>query len=476
MPNLLSNLRECFGFSQIIKLQVSRVLIALSEMSLILPIGVATMYKPLSSLFIIIIFISISSCTQIDLKTRTEDTKKIQQTNSASDEKLNTFQPIEKDEQQNKKIINKNSNNKLSKEIVVLFSNDNMKLSKQFINVLELATYNKDFKEVSFNINYFNDDKELEKIIEQTKKNGTIYIGPIESNYTKITNKFCDNQLIFFSFSSDSSLAKECIYLLNFFPRNELEQLFSSLGNEARVALLYPENNYGYNINILIDSVADNSKAVLVNRASYKKDLSNVRNAIKELGKYQLRKYELERQKKLLSTKNDEKSLSRLKKLQKFKTTNDYDFTHILIADYGLNLLQVAPLLPYYDIDPNVIQFMGTGVIDDENFFLEPSLEGAIFPGVEKSKRTKLLEEYLNIYDENMLRISTLPYDLVGLLNYMYSNDLNHLEAIELLNNKKIKFDGIDGKFYFKNNIIERNLQVLKISQGKAKKTNKIEN
>ncbi len=470
MPNLLSNLRECFGFSQIIKLQASRDLIALSEMSPRLPIGVATMYKPLSSLFIIIIFTCISSCTQINLKTITEDPKKIQKTNSASDEKLNIFKPIEKDEQQNKKKINRKLNYKLNKEIIVLFSNNNMKLSKQFINVLELAIYNKDFKEVSFNINYFNDDKELEEIIEQTKKNGTIYIGPIESNYTKITNKFCDNQLIFFSFSSDSSLAKECIYLLNFFPMNELEQLFSSLSNEAKVALLYPENNYGYNINILIDSVTNNSKAVLVNRASYKKDLSNVRDAIKELGKYELRKYELERQKKLLSSKNDEKSLNRLKKLEKFKTTNDYDFTHILIADYGLNLLQVAPLLPYYDIDPNVIQFMGTGVIDDENFFLEPSLEGAIFPGIEKSKRIKLLEEYSNIYDENMLRISTLPYDLVGLLNYIYSNDLNYLEAIELLNNKKIKFDGIDGKFYFKNNIIERNLQVLKISRGKAKK------
>ena len=59
----------------------------------------------------------------------------------------------------------------------------------------------------------------------------------------------------------------------------------------------------------------------------------------------------------------------RLKKLQRFKTTSDYDFTHILIADYGLNLLQVAPLLPYYDIDPQVVQFLSTGVIDDENFF-----------------------------------------------------------------------------------------------------------
>ena len=40
------------------------------------------------------------------------------------------------------------------------------------------------------------------------------------------------------------------------------------------------------------------------------------------------------------------KNQKRLKKLERFKTTSDYDFTHILIADYGLNLLQVAPLLP----------------------------------------------------------------------------------------------------------------------------------
>ncbi len=31
------------------------------------------------------------------------------------------------------------------------------------------------------------------------------------------------------------------------------------------------------------------------------------------------------------------------------------------------------------------------GVIDDENFFYEPSLQGAIFPGIERSKRIKLL-------------------------------------------------------------------------------------
>ena len=42
----------------------------------------------------------------------------------------------------------------------------------------------------------------------------------------------------------------------------------------------------------------------------------------------------------------------------------------------------------------------------------------------------------------------------------------------ELLNNKQIKFDGIDGEFFFQNNIIQRNLDILQISNGTATKIN----
>ena len=265
-----------------------------------------------------------------------------------------------------------------------------------------------------------------------------------------------------------SSLAKDCIYLLNFFPKNELSQLLLYLNEDAKVALLYPENEYGYLINSFIDEIVNDSLAVLVNRSSYKDDLSNVREAIKELGKYELRKYELNRQKQILLTKKDENSKKRLKKLERFKTTSDYDFTHVLIADYGLNLLQVAPLLTYYDIDPNIVQFMGTGVIDDKTFFYEPSLQGAIFPGVPEKRRINLINNYTDIYEEEFLRISTLPYDLIGLINFIYSNKYKLGDVVKLLNNPNKKFDGVDGNFYFKNNMIERDLNILKINDGNS--------
>jgi len=357
----------------------------------------------------------------------------------------------------------------LDKTLIALFAtDDDKKTTKQFLNTYELGIYNLGIDDVIIQIEFFDNEDDLKKIIEKNLLPGKIFLGPIQTKYSKILNNYCSYEVIFFSYSSKSSLAKDCVYLINFFPQNELSQLMLYLKDDAKVALLFPENEYGYLINSLIDDIIFESPAILVNRSSYKDELSNVRESIKELGKYELRKYELNRQKQILSSKKDKKSKKRLKKLERFKTTSDYDFTHILIADYGLNLLQVAPLLPYYDIDPNIVQFMGTGVIDDKTFFFEPSLQGAIFPGIPEKRRINIINNYNEIYDDEFLRISTLPYDLIGLINFIYSKKYKLGDVVKLLNNTNKKFNGIDGNFYFKNNIIERDLNILRINNGSS--------
>ena len=49
-----------------------------------------------------------------------------------------------------------------------------------------------------------------------------------------------------------------------------------------------------------LSMIASKSKSIIVARASYKEDLSDARDAIKQLGKYELRKKELEEDKKRL--------------------------------------------------------------------------------------------------------------------------------------------------------------------------------
>ena len=359
--------------------------------------------------------------------------------------------------------LNKNIQNNVT---IILSEKDNKKTISQFINIVELAVYEKKIKDITFSIKLYKDQNELNEYLSKNNLSGRIFIGPLNSQDSKLLERYCSEGAIFFSFSSNRILAKDCVFLVNFFPENELRTLFHYFPDNSRVALLYPENEYGFGINKIIDKIADQSNSIIVNRASYKEDLSNASDSIKELGKYELRKYELNRQKKILATKKDEKSKKRLIRLEKFQTTKDFDFSHIIIADYGLRLLKVAPLLPYYDIDPNTVKFVGTGAWDDKVFYDEPSLNGSIYPGIEYKKRQKLMENYKNLYEESLLRTSTLPYDLVGLLDYFINNKFTIKSFYEMIGQSNLKFSGVDGNFYFQNNKIERDLQILQITEG----------
>ena len=434
------------------------------------------MYRPLSIISIFFLFIFLFSCAPVN---NTKDLSKKEIIESSPFE--DTSDPISGQSAEPGKETNqiievkqyKNLNKNLSKNIKVLISKkDDQKIVNQFLNIIELAVYKRKIKDISFNIHVYDNNLNLIEYVKKNLEPGTIFFGPINTKNTAGLNKFCKDGVLFFSFSSDRSLANDCVFLINFFPHNEIKTIFEYLPEDSNVAVIYPENTYGYKINETADVVSQNSNSIIVNRASYKENLEDIRSAIKELGKYELRKFELNRQKKLLALKKDEKSKQRLKKLERFTTTNNYDFTHVLIADYGIRLLQVAPLLAYYDIDPNIVRFIGTGAWDDVIFFNEPSLQNAIFPGVEYNKRENLVSEYAAFYDEDLMRISTLPYDLVGLLAYLINNKYNLKDFYKLVDNKKLMFDGVDGNFYFQDNLIERELGILQIYKGQALQIN----
>ena len=76
MPNLFSSFKECFGFSHIIKSQFLRFVIARSDMSPKLPIGVATIFTPKFISLILILNLFIFSCTPINLPKQSQELEK----------------------------------------------------------------------------------------------------------------------------------------------------------------------------------------------------------------------------------------------------------------------------------------------------------------------------------------------------------------------------------------------------------------
>ena len=122
-------------------------------------------------------------------------------------------------------------------------------VTRHLINALELSIYKKEIKKISLNINSYIDIKELEKLLIEKAKPGKIFIGTLTSESSKIVKNYCYKGILFFSFAPDKSLADECVYLINFFPEDDLIALFNHFPDGSRIALLFPENAYGYNIN-----------------------------------------------------------------------------------------------------------------------------------------------------------------------------------------------------------------------------------
>ena len=360
-----------------------------------------------------------------------------------------------------------------NKVVNVVFSEEekHQYIVKSFLNALEMATFDLNNESLTFKINYYKNEQELNEIFSQNLKFGNIFIGPISTLDTMSVKKYCQNNIIIFSFSSDRQLAQDCVYLFNFFIEDDLRKIFTYLNEENKVALLYPDNEYGNYVSSIIGNFANKSNATLIYKVSYMPDLSNSRIVIKQLGKYEFRKKELENQKKLLKERNDEISLASLKKLQKFETIGDLDFDSLIISDGNLRILELTPLLPFYDIDPKHVQFIGTGLWDERVFFDEPSLQGAIFPGVEKSKRKNFFSRYIELYNIPPPRTTTVMYDLAALVNYLLNTNRKISEIKSTLSDNNL-FKGLDGEFSMKDNIVQRNLSMLKIYDGEAKLTN----
>ena len=259
MPNLLSNLSEYFGFSQIMKSTFCKIFIALKLISSRLPIGVDIKYNPLWRSVILFLLTIIISCSPQNYLNRDKvlNRDNIYETENTME---NNVPVIDED----KSIIEikklEFSQAKILGEVEVLLpKTENYMVTKDFISAFELSLYKKDIKNIKLNINLYSNKKHLDNIISQKATLGKIFIGPLTSADTENLITECSKGVLFFSFASNRKYAGECIYLINFFPEDDLITLFKSFDPNSKIALLYPENSYGYYINSIIDPIATTS-------------------------------------------------------------------------------------------------------------------------------------------------------------------------------------------------------------------------
>ena len=110
---------------------------------------------------------------------------------------------------------------------IILSKKDRPEIVNQFINIIELAVYQKKIQNISFSIKIYENKNELNEFLTNQNLAGKVFIGPLNSADSELLQQFCVKGAVFFSFSSTTTLAKNCVFLINFFPENELKTIFN---------------------------------------------------------------------------------------------------------------------------------------------------------------------------------------------------------------------------------------------------------
>jgi ABC-type branched-subunit amino acid transport system substrate-binding protein len=143
---------------------------------------------------------------------------------------------------------------------------------------------------------------------------------------------------------------------------------------------------------------------------------------------------------------------------------HDYDALFLPEGDGRLKTL--APQLPYFDIDPEQVKFLGTGLWDEPGLGTEPALDGAWYAAPPSSLRANFEKRYQELYKVAPPRLATLGYDATALAAVLSRTPegANFSDAALTSPNG---FSGVDGIFrLLPNGLVQRGLGVLEVQRG----------
>lgn len=229
------------------------------------------------------------------------------------------------------------------------------------------------------------------------------------------------------TFSTDRSVAGNGIYVMGFLPGAQVERVvaFSKENGLKRFAALAPKSAYGKAVVDELRLAADHL-GVAVTQVRLYEPSEELAPAIRQLAARA-------------------------------------DFDALLIPEGGDKLLSLAPLLPYYDIDPAKVRFLGTGQWDMPNVRMEPALIGGWFAAPAAEGRQAFEKRFRDVYGREPARLATLAYDSVAMATVLAKASGGADFGASNLTAPN-GYSGLDGIFRFRpDGLVERGLAVFEI-------------
>jgi ABC-type branched-subunit amino acid transport system substrate-binding protein len=262
-----------------------------------------------------------------------------------------------------------------------------------------------------------------------------IVLGPLFSHAVAAAGQITRTRSVpMIAFSTDSNVAARGIYLLSFQPENDIDRVISYAAARGKKSItgFVPDNAYGNVVEAAIKQFGSRFGKV---------------NAVERYGAGQA------------------DPLSAVRRAQAAFRITDL----IVLADGADATPRVLQALNSVGVTPRRMQFVGTGLWDDQNVFAIRELEGAWFAAPDNNGFAGFSQRYQARYQAQPARTASLAYDAVSLVAQLVKTQGPNRFTEEVLTNRA-GFAGVDGVFRFRNDgTCERSLSLMEIRGGTSR-------
>jgi ABC-type branched-subunit amino acid transport system substrate-binding protein len=277
------------------------------------------------------------------------------------------------------------------------------------------------------------------------------------------------------AFSSNRAVAGDGVYVMGLAPQLQVERIVAYAASQGlrQFGILAPETPYGQTVAQAMRTATDRN-AIALNRVVFYDPASpDLSPEVRSLANYDGRQSSLQSRKQALRAAGDAASLRALARLRGVETIGTLEFDAILLAGTAQQALSLAPLLAYYDVDPNVVRFLGTALWDGADLGTEPSLNGSWFAAPVPEHWNAFRKRYVETFGSVPPRVASLAYDataLAAVLAVQASNRGLEPAYDDITFTQASGFAGVDGIFrFFPNGQNERGLAVLSVERDAVK-------
>ncbi|WP_235945478.1 penicillin-binding protein activator [Thermaurantiacus tibetensis] len=246
------------------------------------------------------------------------------------------------------------------------------------------------------------------------------------------------------AFSNDAALARDNVYVLGFQPAQSIERVVAHARGRGitRFAALVPNGAYGERAAVAFTRAVQAGGGEVAAVTSFARAREQLPAAARRITAYDARVK--------AGTPGNPAPIG---------------FQALLIADSGATANALVPSLAQFGARPPQVMLLGTELwAADPGLARVPAFHGALFAAVPDSRFAAFERRYRERFGSNPSRLASLAYDATLLAIGLAGRwEIGTPFPPALLRDPK-GFAGVDGIFRFRDNVVERGLEVRRIT------------